>query len=224
MTLQREYEDSMKIDYNAIWSQKTEDAKWTALENEVERVGHVCLSDTLTHLNSGGYMMLEWLGNQELQNIRAGTEMRWKIRAIQDEWGNKYKPGDKVTRRIQKPLKDKAGRKYRSNAINDFIRRGTFEKMFIELREFVVDDKGCIDCSYDDAAWFLTEFGTHYNSGVALCGRRELSSGPCKAPDGSERHIRYWRFSEAPQEVYEQLPALKKTRKRASSPSGALEE
>ena len=213
-----------RIDYNAIWSQRTEDGKWDALENEVERVGHVCLSDTLTHLSSGGYMMLEWLGKQEEQNMRAGTEMRWKIRAIQDEWGNEYKPGDKVVRKITKPYRDKAGRKYRSNAINDFKRRGVYDKMFVEKREFIVDDKGCIDCSYDDAAFFLTEFGTHYASGEALCGRRELSSGPCKAPDGSEKHVRYWRYSEAPQDVYDNLPSLKKQRRKAPTTLGALEE
>lgn len=206
------------INYNQIWSHKTENEKWLALKAEVARVKYVSLTDVYTNLSNGGYMMLSFLDRQEKEGFRTRSEYRWKLRAICDEWGNEYKPGDVIVRKIQRPLTDEAGRKYRANAINDFRRRGVFEQKFIEKREFVVDEKGCIDCSYEDAAWFISEYGVSYKDPTqALCGRREETRDECRAPDGSMRKIKYWRFYEVPPDIYETLEPLNKTNYRSKS-------
>lgn len=200
-----------RIDYNTIWTQQTENGKWVALKNEVARVGYVDITDVYTHLNSGGWMMLAYLDRQEQEGLRTRSEHRWKLRAICDEWGNEYKPGDVVVRKINKPFRDEAGHKLRSNAMNDMRRRGTFERDFVEVREFVVDEKGCIDCSYQDASHFISEFGVSYHDhSQALCGRRKETAEPCRAPDGSMRPIQYWRFYEVPPDEYDRMEPLNK--------------
>jgi hypothetical protein len=197
------------IDYNAIVAQKTLDERLAALRREVARCEYVCLTDAIAYYDFGGAMMFLYLADDEINNMREGKQRRWKIQVVRDEWGNPPVPGEFVERRIQKKPVDAAGRKLKSRAINDAKRRGTWERDFVEIRRFEIDDRGCIECSYDDAGWFLSEFGMHYDqSGVAICGRKEISGGPCKAPDGKQKHIWYWRYQEAPPWVYEKLPLI----------------
>jgi hypothetical protein len=193
-----------------IISHRTAEERQNALEKEIERVGYVSLTEAYLNLNSGGTIMLEWLGKDETANMRVGTARKFKIRAHHNEWGEEYKPGDIIVRKVQKPLRDKGGRKLRNNAVMDLKRRGLFEKEFVETRTFNVDEKGCIEAYFEDAGWFISEYGFHWDGGGAICGRREMSREPCKAPDGSLKHVRYWRFSEAPPEIYKTLPNLKK--------------
>jgi len=190
------------INYAYIVAPRTVDARLEALDQELERVNYVLLTDAITHMNYGGSLVMETLANEPVHSNK-----KWKIQVVKDEWGNPPKPGDVITRKIQRKLVDRAGRKLRSNAVNAMKRQGSFERRYIDKREFVVDDKGCIECSYDDAGWFLSTYGVHYESGEGLGGHRELSSDVCKAPDGNMLHVHYWRYSEAPR-VYDELPNL----------------
>lgn len=195
--------DDHHINYSYICAPRTVDARLNALDQEISRVGYISLTDAIAHYKYGGTMVMETLAAERQTPART-----WKIRVLKDEWGNVPKPGDVVTRRIQRQLRDRAGRKLRSTAVNDMKRRGTFDKQFVDEHKFVVDNKGCIDCTYEHAAHFLTVHGVHYESKAAMGGHREMSSAPCKAPDGSMLHIHYWRYEEAPPWVYETLPDI----------------
>ena len=204
------------INYAYIVAPRTVDARLSALDQEIERVEHVLLTDAITHMEYGGALVLETLAKEQVHK-----NIRWKIRVVKDEWGNAPKPGDVVTRRIQRKLVDRAGRKLRSNAVNAMKRQGGFEKRYIDKREFVVDDKGCIDCGYEDAAWLLSTHGIHYKTNEGLGGHREHSTSPKEAPNGQMLHRHHWRYSEAPPWVYNELPTLDSTepkKKRGHTP------
>lgn len=206
-----------RVDYNAITAQKTAVGKHEALEREIAKCDYVCLTDAIVSMNAGGAMVFEYLEKEEKERLYTGNPRKFKLRVLRDEWGNEPKPGDKVVRKIERQYRDKAGRKLRINHIHDLQRRGLFEKDFVIRREFEVDEKGCIECLFDDAGHFLLEFGKHFESGMAICGRKELSGGPCRAPDGSMKHVWYWRFDEAPPWVYDKLPSLVKRKRRTKA-------
>ncbi len=206
-----------RVDYNNISTQKTLNGRIEALENEVKSAEYVCVTHALTHYNFGGALMLERLHRDNADKMPTGENRKFKIFVMRDAWGTAPKPGDVVERKIMRPLRDKAGRKIRTTAVNDMKRRGTWENDFVLKREFIVDDKGCIECTIDDAVYFLQGHGVHFeDKGAALCGRREMTSGPCKSPDGQQKHVWYWRYWEAPPWVYDKLPSLavKKTKGR----------
>lgn len=209
-----------RIDYNAILSQTTAVSRIEALEREIEKCDYICLTDAIAGMKLGGNLLFEYLGKNEYEAMLSGNVRKYRIRILQDEWGNKPKPGDKIVRTIQKHHRDKAGRKMRINHVNDMRRRGTYKKEFITERVYVIDDKGCIECPFEDAGWFLSEYGVHFESEprMAICGRKELSGAPCKCPDGTLKHVRYWRYEEAPPWVYDKLPSLKRTRTRTPKP------
>jgi hypothetical protein len=200
-----------RVDYGVINAARTENQRLELLEQEIERVGYICLTDALVHPDQCGSLMLAWLQNEETRNMRSGTQRKWMIKVIRDAWGKELKPGDFVTRKIMLPLKDRAGRLLTSRVLNKMRQRGAFDKTFIEERKFKVDEKGCIECSYDDAVYFLVDYGVHFETRHAITGRREMSSGPCKAPDDTMRHVWYWRYEEAPPWVYSRLKKLKKS-------------
>lgn len=207
-----------RVDYNTIATQKNLEGRLTALENEIKSAGYVCLTDAITNYSFGGQIMLERLMRDDKDLAPTGDNRKWKLFVMRDEWGNVPKPGDKVVREILRPFKDRAGRKLRSTAMNDMRRRGTFNRDLVIRREFTVDDKGCIECTYDDAAWFLQEHGVHFeDTGAAICGRREIAGGQCRAPDGNMRTVWYWRYWEAPPWVYDKLPSLNQ---KKSAPRG----
>jgi hypothetical protein len=201
-----------RIDYNKIATQTGRENKIQAAEDEIARVGYVCLTDAISHPDQCGNLVLVWLEDNE-RSFGTEPKQRFKIKVRCDAWGDKPNPGDIVERKIMKPLTDRSGNLLRNNVINDMRRRGTFEKQFIEVRKFEVDEKGCIDCGYNDAVFFLTEFGVHFETHAAICGRREVGGSPSKCPDGGMKHVRYWRYEEVPPNVYDKLPSLKRSKK-----------
>lgn len=216
------WNESQRVNYHHIISPRTIDQRLEALDAEIKRVDYVCLTDAISHMGQGGEMMFEALAEDHRQKVNTGKQRTFKIRVLRDQWGNEPSPGDVVKVKRQKPYRDRAGRKLRSRAINDMKRRGTFDKAFIEIAEYVIDTDGCITCNFEDGGHLLLEFGVHFESREALCGRRELSSGPCKVLDENGRgmqaeddegkprydeagapvplmkHVWYWRYEEAP--------------------------
>jgi hypothetical protein len=208
-----EYEQ--RIDFNRCLDHRTLDGKLTAFDKEIERVGYVCLTDAIAHRGSGGEYLLEMLGDE--YKDRAVEPRKWKLKVLCNEWGDILKPGDIVERKVTRQFRDRAGRKLRSRAVNQMIIRGGYEKAFVQTFRFEVDEKGCIECDFESAGDFLMDYGVHFETKEGLGGRRELSGGPCKAPDGSMKHVRYWRYEEAPPWVYDKMPSLTKKRKRKQS-------
>jgi hypothetical protein len=70
-------------------------------------------------------------------------------------------------------------------------------------KTFIVDDKGCITVNAKDAQDFLRLFGVHSGTGYAISPHVvEHSADPAKAPDGSYKHVWYYRFKECESTIY----------------------
>ena len=223
------------IDWSRIYSAPNSDAALTALDSEIERVGYVCLTDCFANINRGGAGVLQRLDpasayiDGALTPLDDAAERRYKILVMRDEWGNVPQPGDKVIHKIAKPFKDARGRRLPSK--NPYLRDGTYERKFMNVREYTVDERGCIECDYRSAAFFISQYGVHYDpKGGAVCRRKELSGGTCRVmgPDGApiplldgngnqmvdangnprfvEKYVWYWRYKEVPPWDYENLP------------------
>lgn len=208
-----------RIDYNHIVSQISLEARLHALDEEIRRVGYVCLTDAIINYNYAGHLVLLHLADRDKHTT--GQRATWRLKVLRDTWGNDMPPGSKVTREVQRQPKDRAGRRLRANVIADMKRRGTWEQRYTEKREFIVDPKGCIECGLDDALFFLQEHGVNFERPAeAICGRRELSSGPMTVPglfsqDGkpAERHAWYWLYCEVPPWAYNDMPTIGKKSK-----------
>ena len=174
------------------------------------------LSDIYVNLDDGGQAALVGLEQQYATN-RANPFV-WKILVRRDEWGNVPAPGEKVVRRIPKNRKwvQNNEAKYTSSAqLNSAKVDGSYSDTFEEVREFEVDDKGCISCTFDDAGYFLFNWGVHHKTGRGMCSKPEYSTEPVAAPNGNKLHVHYWRYSEVDVDDYQQLPQReKKTRKK----------
>jgi hypothetical protein len=216
-----------KIDYGRIAAQPTMDAKLETVEEEINRVPYVIMTDALTEQNRGGQLVMQLLGEDEKTNLLRGRITRkYKLRAIKDEWGNLYYPGDVVKRRLENPKKNRKGDKYTNRALKGWRQSGEYDKMFVSYNEYTVDEKGCIDVSFEDAGYFLLEHGAHYETGYGICGKREHTREPCLAPNGQKLHVHYWRFQEVPPEMYEALPKIERPiepKKRGRKPKTETE-
>lgn len=130
----------------------------------------------------------------------------WRILVLKDEWGNVPQPGDKVERVIPVNRKRPEG-PVGSGEINASMVDGSYRRRFERVRAYTVDEKGCITVPFEDAGYFLTQYGIHYVSRMALCGHPELSTDPVKSPVGSLMHVHYWRYAEVDAATYETLPS-----------------
>lgn len=177
------------------------------------------LSDIYTNLNRGGQAILMALDHSEKQNNRVGgNPFMWKIQVLRDEWGNVPQPGEIIAR--VEPINRK-NRKYHpvaARVLNAAKVDGSFSEKFEHRRQYVVDPKGCIECTFHDAGYFLFNWGVHFRTGYGLCGKDEHSREPVKAPNGQTMHIWYWRYAEVPVKEYEKLdPRVAPKTKRGKS-------
>jgi len=182
-----------QINYELVKSQRTRSEAMNTFKKEAERVGYISLTDALLNLSGGGTFALKYLDAQHQIDINKvdGEARTWKIRVLKDVYGNKVKPGDVIVHSVQNKPVNSAGRMLRISALNDMIRRGTYDKDYVDRREFIVDDDNCIKCFFSDAFYFLYEFGVNEDNGQPLTGRPEFSK---KAKGAKQKH--YWRFHE----------------------------
>jgi hypothetical protein len=167
------------------------------------------LSDALSKIHSGGYYLIKKMG--DLWENRKERHHRWKIRILCDEWGTPAKPGDIVRRWTSKDRRDKAGQLVRNIERNASIAAGTEKDDFFNCSEFVVDEKGCIECEFDDAMYFLNVYGIHSRSRRAL--NPQYTKSKSREPvvdrnDGQSKFIHYHRHMEVDAAQYAALPNL----------------
>ena len=138
-----------------------------------------------------------------------GRPFEWKILVRRDEWGNAPAPGEKVARRVpinRKFLDNNDARYTHSTQINQAKVDGSYPDRFEESREYEVDEKGCITCHFDDAGYFLFNWGIHHKTNRGMCSKPEYSTEPVLSPSGDKLHVHYWRYSEVDADDYRQLP------------------
>lgn len=174
------------------------------------------LSDVYLNLDEGGQAILIALEEQE--NLRGQQPFKWKIEVIKDEWGNVPQPGEKLIRAIPKNRKNRDGVPVGSREFNNAMVRGSYADEFEDRIEYVIDDKGCIECTFSDAGYYLFNWGIHGKTRRGMCNKREYSGEPCKAPNGDKIHVHYWRYAEMDKDMYAALPVRKpeETKKRGS--------
>lgn len=199
----------MNIDYKEITDEKDGSRRIDLAVEQLRRFSPdnpPPLSDFYTRLDKGGQSFLVALAEQEQNAVRGGQQFKWKIQVRRDEWGNVPGPGDVVVRTMPKNLKDRKSSPTPSGEINAAIIDGSFAERFEDRYEYVVDEKGCITCTFTDAGYFLQNWGVHFRTNRGLSGRPEYSKEPCKAPSGGMLHVHYWRYAEVPAADYATLP------------------
>ena len=189
-----------RIDYEAIDRKGRKESRIAAANEAALDVDYICITDAYANLERGGQEILEILARRELESIQTGRVDRFKIRVLRDEWGNTPPELRVVEREIMRPLKTPGKKNLTLKQIGRMKRRGTFKRNYIIRRTFDIDSDGCIDCTYSDASYFLSQYGVHFDPGIdePITGRKEISGGQCKSPDGSMRHVWYWRYAEVP--------------------------
>ena len=183
---------------------------------ELERVGDdFMITDALSRVSEGGLFVLQSIqGNVDGQPVprdsgsdRAYRRTYW-LRVLSDQWGRPVKPGDEVEWKVGQRMRDAMGRKYTRRQINDFIRRGEIRQ--IEYwHSAIVNEHGCIEVSFEDAALLLDTRGVHYASKQPLTGMKRVAGGPTKTPDGQMLTRHYWLYEEVPPEEVERLRSKK---------------
>jgi hypothetical protein len=167
------------------------------------------ISDALAKINSGGFYLLKRLGEMwEDRNLKHHV---WIIKILCDEWGNTPKVGDVIRRYISRNLRNSDGNLILNKDRNASIAAGTEREDFYYSREFVVDEKGCIRCEFDDAMYFLNVHGIHSRSKRAL--NPQYTKAKSREPvvdrnDGQSKYVYYHRHMEVDKEQYAALPLI----------------
>ncbi|MCK5610766.1 hypothetical protein KAR91_53330 [Candidatus Pacearchaeota archaeon] len=169
------------------------------------------ISDLIVNAGKWGGAALICL-SQDAKSKRDDDEqqMRWNIKVKRDEWGNELGPGDVVLRKTQKILKDRSGHLISPMEMSRALQDGSYDKRFVKVKEFKIDNYGCIECNFEDAVHFLNIWGLHCETGRALTTKKETSKEPVNAPNGQKLHCHYWRYQEMTEDQYAKLPELKK--------------
>lgn len=165
------------------------------------------LSDIYANLNNGGQAILIALEALDKQHNRVGGKpFTWKIQVLRDEWGNVPQPGEVVNRVLPINRKNRKSHPVPGRVLNAARMDGSFAEKFEQRVEYVVDPKGCIECTFNDATYFLFNWGVHFRTGYGMCGKDQHSQEPVKSPNGQTLHVWYWRYTEVPADRYEKLP------------------
>ena len=188
------------------------DRKVASIMAECEKTEPPFISDLIVGISDGGQAIMKALGDRELRELEMqdGDRFRWKIKVLCDEWGNAPQPGDAVERVVMKGLYKRDGVPVGSTVMSRAKVDGSYSDRFENRYKYVVDDKGCVECGFTAAGYFLNVYGVHSITGYSLTTKLEHSGGPSKAPDGQMLHVHYWRYKEMDKAMYEALPKLKK--------------
>lgn len=135
---------------------------------------------------------------------------RWRILVLRDEWGNEVKPGSSVIRPIPINRIKRDGDLVTPRELSKARRDGSFAR-YEYLKAFPVDARGCFTCDFDDAVYFIHNWGFNRKTKTAVTKKPEYSYEPVDLRDpakGMKKHIRYWRYAEMDKEDYAKLPVL----------------
>jgi hypothetical protein len=203
----------MKFDFNRLAQILDPVERFDFIKAEINNAPKddvVFLSDCYANSDKAGGTVLEVLAEEEHNMLMRGNKpTTWKIKVICDEWANEPRPGGEVVRRIPINRKNRKDQPVRSSDINSSMVDGSYDDRFVDSRKFKIDSKGCIECSFTDAGYFISVYGVHPRTGYSLNRHRKTSEEPCECPNGQNLHVHYWRYKEMDKESYAALPELK---------------
>lgn len=199
-------------DITACRNQDEIDIKAAFVMEECEKSEPPFISDLILNIDRGGQAIMIALGEREIKELQTpdADRFRWKIQVLCDEWGNPPQPGDIVTRVVMKGLYKRDGIPTSSKVMSRAKIDGSYSKRFEDRFKYVVDDKGCIECGFTAAGYFLNVYGVHAITRHGMTTKPELSGEPSKSPSGQMLHVHYWRYKEMDKAMYEALPKIKK--------------
>jgi hypothetical protein len=199
--------ETKSLDWKAIASAKHGPEKNRVIREEIDRVGHVILSDCLVNRRRGGSLVLEVLENRVKIEERKGTYRKYKLKVLRDHNGGVVRPGDVVRwkQQIITRTEEGLGRPLTSQEMEEMKRRGDGDQL-IQYGDAEVDGFGCIEVSFLDAAQLLNNHGQHYQNAdssgkkTGICPLREVSTKPTFI-NGDQKQKRYrwnWLYEEVP--------------------------
>ena len=154
---------------------------------------------------------------QVMEALASGHySFEWKIKVLRDEWGNEVKPGENVTRPIPINRVKRDGDLVTPSVLSKARRDGSYAR-YEKNKPFQLDDRGCITCGFDDAVYFVNNWGYNKKTNSAVTKKPEYSYEPVDLRDptkGMKKHIRYWRYAEMDEADYAKLPVLSSQTKK----------
>lgn len=141
---------------------------------------------------------------------------QWHIMVLRGEFGESFKPGDVVTRVVPINRVKRNGDLVTPRVMSLAKKDGSYERKYERKKQFKVDSKGCISCGYDDAVYFLNNWGYNKKTNSAVTKKPEYSYEPVDVKDftkGQKKHVRYWRYAEMDKFDYEALPTIQTGKK-----------
>jgi hypothetical protein len=172
------------------------------------------LSAILAHANeNGAFRVMEILSTDQYP-------FQWKIKVLRDEWGavpgteeweNSHGKRMVVEREIPIGRVKRNGDLVTPRVMSLAKKDGSYDRKYVQRKQFKIDDKCCISCRFDDAVYFLNNWGYNQKTNSAVTKKPEYSYEPVDIKDpqaGMKKHVRYWRFAEKDREDYAKLPNM----------------
>ena len=134
---------------------------------------------------------------------------QWRLKALRGEFGEDMKPGDVVCRDIPINRVNRKGDLVTPRVMSLAKKDGSYDRKYEQRKQFKLDAKGCFLCGYDDAAYFLFNWGYNKKTNTAVTRKPEYSFEPVDLRDptkGQKKHVRYWRYAEMDKDDYASLP------------------
>jgi len=164
------------------------------------------LSNILIHIGENAVVQL-------CEALASGSyTFKWKIQALRGEFGEDIKPGDFVVRNMPINRVKRDGDLVTPRTMSKAKRDGSFKRKYEREKKFLVDEKGCFTCGYDDAVYFLNNWGYNKKTKSAVTSKPEYSHEPVDIRDpskGVKKHVRNWRYAEMDKHDYVNLPNKK---------------
>jgi len=207
----------MQIKFSDIKSARSQDELDSIISEIVStntKESPIYLSDIIVNYNNGGGLIMKAIADRDEEDAEGGSEERilYKIKVVRDEWGNPPVPGEKVKWVINKRPKDQHGRPVTASDAAAMRITGDWDKKFKIVREYTVDNKGCISVPFQVAAAMLNVYGLHGRTMKPITKNHpiEHSTEPVETPSGEKLHVWYWRYYEVTPEEHVALPDLEK--------------
>ncbi len=190
--------DNPRIDFDRISQQAVSSIRNGVISNEIDKCnGEVLISDCLSHKDQSGLIVMQILDKEN-------TQLRFRIKILKDKWGEPVEPGTKYEWFVEREVRDRFGKKHTQNDIRRLTQVNRIRSIEV-WNSAIVDEYGCIEVGFRDAALLLDTRGVHFESGFPLTRYKETSSAPSKRPDGSVKLQHYWLYQEVPSWEYNEM-------------------
>lgn len=156
--------------------------------------------------------------NQIFELLASGEySFKWRIKVLRDEWGQPRYPGESIERTIPINRMKRDKELVTPRVLSKAKRDGSYQRKYIRIRKYKIDQKGCFECGFDDAVYFLNNWGYNKKTNTSVTSKPEHSWEPVDMRDptkGQKKHIRYWRYAEMDRMDYANLKDVPKKQKQ----------